>query len=169
MSDTSTSDLSEEELIEAGELEEMAQLPKLPEFNPKEASFDVYLDLVKANFTAHSITSDDKKKNILLISLGLKAFTTLANLAAPKNPSDLSYEEIVKALGDHYISKPTYHRSLVLFQQRKKVDSESLNDLYSNLKRLGKDCNFKTTFDDRLRDQLFMAVDQQPYPISSFW
>ena len=140
-----------------------SHLPRIPEFNPKEADFDVYMDLVKATFAAHSITDADKKKNILLCSLGLKAFTTLANLAAPQSPSDLSFNDIVKTLQGHYVTKPTYHRSLLLFQQRKKESHESLNELYSSLKNLAKNCSFGTTFDQRLRDQLFMAVDQQAY------
>ena len=86
-----------------------SQLPRIPEFNPKEADFEIYIDLVKATFTAHAITDEEKKKNILLVSLGLKAFTTLANLAAPGSPSDLSYDGIVKALKSHYVTKPTYH------------------------------------------------------------
>ena len=62
-----------------------------------------------------------------------------------------------------FITKPSYHRSLVLFQQRRKKDSESLRDLFADLKRLAKDCHFGDNFNQRLRDQLFMAVDSLPY------
>ena len=90
-------------------------------------------------------------------------FGTLANLAAPKNPTELTYNEITQLLKDHYVTKPSYHRSLLLFQQRRKETGESLNVMYSELKSLAKNCNFGNTFDQRLRDQLFMAVDAQPY------
>ena len=63
----------------------------------------------------------------------------------------------------HFITKPSYHRSLCLFQQRRKKEGESLKDLYADLKRLAKDCHFGTNFQSRLRDQLFMAVDSLPY------
>ena len=50
-----------------------------------------------------------------------------------------------------------------MFQQRRNKDSESLKELYADLKRLAKDCNFGATFDASLGDQLFMAVDRLPY------
>ena len=141
----------------------MANIPKLPAFDPKELPFDLYLSLIETNFTTYGVTDDDKKKNLLLVSLGTKIFGTLANLTAPDNPTSKTYAEIVDVLKRHYINKPTYHRSLLLFQQRKKERNESLKDLYSDLKRLAKDCSFGATFDTRLRDQLFMAVDNLSY------
>ena len=136
---------------------------KLPEFNPNDLGFDVYMNLVEANFVAYSITEDTKKKNLFLVSIGTKNFGILANLAAPKQPTELSYSELVKLLKSHFVTKPSYHRSLLSFQQRRKESSESLKDLYSDLKKLANQCSFGDTFDKRLRDQLFMAVDAQPY------
>ena len=138
-------------------------IPKLPAFDPKELAIDLYVSLIEANFAAYAITDEDQKKNLLLISIGMKTFATLSNLTAPENPTAKTYDEIVALLKSHFSSKPTYHRSLLLFQQRKKEPNESLKDLYSDLKRLAKDCNFGTTFDTRLRDQVFMAVDSLPY------
>ena len=66
-------------------------------------------------------------------------------------------------LESHYKITPSYHRSLILFQQRKKKAGESLRDLYADLKTLAKDCSFGTLFDARVRDQLFMAVDTEVY------
>ena len=78
-------------------------------------------------------------------------------------PTSKTYDELVDLLKKHYITKPSYHRSLVSFQQRRKSEGKSLKELYADLKRLAKDCNFGATFDSRLRDQLFMAVDKLPY------
>ena len=138
-------------------------VPKLPAFDPKELQIDLYISLIETNFAAYGVTDDDQKKNLLLISIGMKTFATLSNLTAPDNPTTKSYTEIVNLLKGHFTSRPTYHRSLLLFQQRKKESNESLKDLYSDLKRLAKDCNFGNTFDTRLRDQLFMAIDSLPY------
>ena len=98
-----------------------------------------------------------------------KVFGTLANLSAPKIPTDLKYGEITKALKDlqvcNTVTKPPYHWSLLLFQQRKKEAGKALNFMFSNLKSLAKNCNFGSTFEyrNRLRDQLFMVVDNQSY------
>ena len=141
----------------------MAMVPKFPQFNPSELQFDKYLSLFQANLNAYDITDEDKKKNFLIISLGSKVFDTLSNLTAPELPSDKTYNELVQLLKTHYVSKPSYHRSLCLFQRRVKNSNESLKDLYADLKRLAKDCNFGNTYDARLRDQLFMAIDRQSY------
>ena len=97
------------------------------------------------------------------MSLGPKTFGLLGDLTAPDMPTAKTYAELTKLLKDHFSNKPSYHRSLCLFQQRRKHMNESLRELYANLKRLAKDCNFETTFDARLRDQLFMAVDNLSY------
>ena len=138
-------------------------IPKLPQFNPEEISFDLYMSLVEASFTTYGIEDDVMKKNLLIVNMGVKSFFMLASLTSPDNPSDKTYAEIVSCLKRHYITKPSYHRSLVLFQQRRKRDLESLKDLFADLKKLAKDCRFGSNFDHRLRDQLFMAVDSLPY------
>ena len=97
------------------------------------------------------------------ISVGSKVFSTLSDLTAPDLPSDKTYGELIDLLKAHYVTKPSYHRSLCLFQRRVKKSDESLEQLYADLKRLAKDCNFGTTFDERLRDQFFMAIDSQSY------
>ena len=58
---------------------------KLPEFNPNDLGFDVYMNLVDANFVAYSITEETKKKNLFLVSIGTKNFGILANLAAKQS------------------------------------------------------------------------------------
>ena len=141
----------------------MSSLPKIPQFNPDEISFDMYLVMFEANLSTYEITDSDKKRNFLIVSLGTKVFSMLCNLSAPSLPNEKSYDELVALLKKHYITKPSYHRSLCLFQQRKKVQGETLKELYADLKRLAKDCNFGNTFDSRLRDQLFMAIDNLPY------
>ena len=98
----------------------MAAITKLPEFNPKELGFEIYMNLGEANFTAYNITVEEKKKNLLLVSIGTKTFGILANLAAPKQATELSYTELVNLLKGHFVTKPSYHRSLLSFQQRKK-------------------------------------------------
>ena len=141
----------------------MATVPKIPQFNPNELQFEKYLALFQANLAAYDITDEGKKKNFLIISLGSKVFDTLSNLTAPDLPSDKTYNELVDLLKAHYVIKPSYHRSLCLFQRRVKKSSESLKELYADLKRLAKDCDFGATYDARLRDQLFMAIDSQSY------
>ncbi|XP_068234165.1 uncharacterized protein [Palaemon carinicauda] len=105
-----------------------------------------------------------KKKNALLVSLGTEVFSVLGNLCAPDLPHTKSYGELVQLLEGHFIIKPSYHRSLIAFQQRKKKrKDESVKELYADLKALAKHCSFGNQFDSIIRDQLFMAVDAELY------
>ena len=101
----------------------ITHLPKLPAFNSNELDFEVYMNLIETNFGAYGITDVQQKKNLFLVSVGTKVFATLSNLSAPKSASEIEYEEIVKLLKGHYVTKPSYHRSLLKFQQRKKVEN----------------------------------------------
>ena len=138
-------------------------MPKLPQFDPLKISFELYLSVIETTFSAYGIDNEIMKKNLLIVNIGMDTFSVLACLTAPDNPSDKSYDELIGYLKKHFITKPSYHRSLVLFQQRRKKEREGLKDLYADLKKLAKDCHFGSNFDQRLRDQLFMAIDSQPY------
>ncbi|XP_076049279.1 uncharacterized protein LOC143029951 [Oratosquilla oratoria] len=141
----------------------MASSNKIGPFNPEELPFDVYLALFEAHVDTQDITDAGKKKNQLFVSIGTKMFGILANLTAPDMPTTKTYDELIELMKNHFITKPSYHRSLCSFQQRREVEKETVKELYADLKRLAKDCNFGTMFDARLRDQLFMAVDHEPY------
>ena len=136
---------------------------KIDAFNSSKISLELWLSLLEANFSNLGITEDTKKKNVLLVSLGTDVFGILGNLCAPDLPHTKTYECLLNLLKSHYIVTPSYHRSLVGFQQRKKKNDESVHSLYVDLKALAKDCKFGDQFDARVRDQLFMAVDQEIY------
>ncbi|XP_076059269.1 uncharacterized protein LOC143035931 [Oratosquilla oratoria] len=137
-------------------------------FEPDRISLHLWLSLLEAHFQYTGITGNSeedlvKKKNLLLVSVGSVVYAELGRICAPDLPHTKSFSDLVKALKQYYIVTPSYHTSLVAFQQRKKWPGESLNNLYAELKALAKDCNFADQFDNRVRDQLFMAVDNESY------
>ena len=146
----------------------MSKERHIDRFDPDKISLDLWLSLLEAHFQYIGITGNSaedlgKKKNLLLVSLGSDVYAVLGRICAPDLPHTKSFADLVKALKQHYIVTPSYHRSLVVFQQRKKLTGECLNNLYADLKALAKDCNFGDQFDARVRDQLFMAVDNEIY------
>ena len=136
---------------------------KLEPFNSSKISLELWLSMLEAYLSHLEITDSAKKKNFLLVSVGTEVYSVLGNLCAPDLPNSKTYDELVACLKAHYIVKPSYHRSLVSFQQRKKKSTETLPELYADLKALAKHCRFGAQFDGRVRDQLFMAVDQGVY------
>ena len=93
--------------------------PKIPEFDEGEIHFDQYVMLLEAIFATHLVTDEARKKGWLMVGLGTKHFGTLCNLTAPTAPSDKTYSELVEVLKSHFITKPSYHKSLCVFTQRK--------------------------------------------------
>ena len=75
------------------------------------------------------ISDAEKKKNVLLVSVGTEIFAVLGNICAPDLPDTKSYDELLGLLKAHYDVKPSYHRSLLAFQQRNKKGGESLKEL----------------------------------------
>ena len=141
----------------------IAEKVKIDPFNPSKISFELWLSLLEANFSHLEISDAEKKKNVLLVSVGTEIFAVLGNICAPDLPNIKSYDELLGLLKAHYDVKPSYHRSLLAFQQRRKKGGESLKELYADLKSLAKDCDFKEQFDARARDQLFMALESEVY------
>ncbi|XP_076036431.1 uncharacterized protein LOC143022207 [Oratosquilla oratoria] len=136
---------------------------KIDCFDPNKIRWEIWLSMLQAHFAYNEITDDNKKKNSLSVSLGSDTYSTLASLTSPDLPHVKTYNDLVKLLEAHYKVKPSYHRSLIKFQNRKKKSDESLRDLYADLKSLAKDCSFDALFDARVRDQLFMAIETEVY------
>ena len=138
-------------------------IPKLPSYDPQKISFENYLLMVESMFTTNGVSDETLKRNLLLVHVGMDIFNVICSLTAPKKPADLKYPELVECLERHYVIKPSYHACLHEFRTRVKQDHESLNELFADLKRLALKCDFGANFAIMLRDQLFMAVDAQPY------
>ena len=111
---------------------------KIDCFDPKKIKFKVWLIMLLAHFAHNGITKDVKKKNSLLVSVGSEIYSTLASLSSPELPHEKDYNDLVKLLESHFVVKPSYHRSLIRFQQRKKKAGESLQDLYIRFKGFSK-------------------------------
>ena len=143
--------------------DDQKMLPKIPSYDPDKITFVNYLQMIESMFETYEVSDVTTKKNLLLVNIGMDIFNTLCSLAAPKKPKELSYEELTKCLKRHYCIKPSYHSCLYEFRSRKLKETESINELYADLKKLAIECDFEENFEMMLRDQLFMAVDNQPY------
>ena len=143
--------------------DDQKMLPKIPSYDPDKITFVNYLQMIESMFETYEVSDVTTKKNLLLVNIGMDIFNTLCSLAAPKKPKELSYDELTKCLKRHYCIKPSYHSCLYEFRSRKLKETESINELYADLKKLAIECEFEENFEMMLRDQLFMAVDNQPY------
>ena len=77
------------------------------------------------------------------------------NLVSPGKPTDKSFDEIVK---DHLNPTPSVTFQRYSFNTRKQKEGESIAAFVADLRCLSEHCNFVTTLDDMLRDQLLCGV-----------
>ncbi|XP_068243850.1 uncharacterized protein [Palaemon carinicauda] len=67
-------------------------------FNPSKISLELWLSLLETHFGHLNVTEADKKKNVLLVSLGTEVFSVLGNLCAPDLPHTKSYDDLAQLL-----------------------------------------------------------------------
>ena len=135
---------------------------KPEEFQPLKEDIESYLSRFDLILDAQKVTDDKDKAVSLLTCIGVDHFAILRGSCAPEEPKDKSYGRLKTLLEEFYSKKPLIHVALVDFSCRQKRPNESINEFYTDLRILAKDCQFKN-FEDRVRDQLFVGIRDEPY------
>jgi hypothetical protein len=78
---------------------------KLSEFDVKCGVWSSYVDRLKMYFKVNKV-ADDMKLPVLIASMGDEAYELLVNLASPKEPSTLSFDEAVTCMSQHLQPAP---------------------------------------------------------------
>ena len=136
-----------------------ALVSNIDEFDSSREEWTQYVERMDHFFAANSIEDAGKKKSTFLALIGPATYTLVRNLVSPNKPGDKSYDELVKALSDHF--NPTTSETV----QRSKFHScvrrqrESIAAYVAKLRSLAEFCNFGTTLDDMLKDHLLLGVN----------
>lgn len=141
----------------------MATSRRIPEFNADKLDLVCWLDLFNMHCEINEVTEDDGKRALLLSSIGIDTFSVICKLTAPSLPSTVAFNDLVTILKSHFITRPSYHRALCDFLQRKKKGNETVKAYYAELKQLAQKCDFGGEFDRRLKEQLLVGIDQEVY------
>ena len=99
----------------------------LEEFDPKGDSMAAYIERALMYLDANNVPQN-KKAATLLSAIGKNTFHVLRNLMAPAKLQDQSFEDIVKALLDHYEPKQLVIAERFNFNRRQQRPSESVAD-----------------------------------------
>lgn len=127
-------------------LSNVALIPPFDNFNQKSESFLNYKQRFENYLELKNISSNkDYCVRLLLNSIGPTTFKTLTSLIAPKNPSELTYDELVTQLVEHFVPKKNVlvaqHQFLSIYQTEHQSIHEFINNLRSNIG----DCEFIST------------------------
>lgn len=124
----------------------MAAIGRIQEFDSSVEGISSYLEWLQLYLEGNKV-KDDERVSVLLTVIGTKVYGVLRSLLAPAKPKDKPYDDLVKALEQHYDPKP-----LVIGQhfQLSQQPSESISEYTAALCQLSINCEFGTFLDQAL-------------------
>ena len=127
-------------------------------FDSQTQSWEEYCEVLGYFFVANDIDNADKKKAILLSSVGGQTYSLMRNLVSPDKPGDKSFDELVALLKEHYNPKPSEIVQRFKFYSRDRKPEETVLDYVVVLRKLAQDCNYGDKLKEMLRDRLVCGI-----------
>lgn len=134
-------------------------LGRIDEYDGTKEEWPQYVERVDHFFAANGITDADKKKSAFLAVIGPATYTLVRNLVSPAKPGEKSYDELVKALKDHFHPTPSETVQRSRFHSRIRKPGETVATFVSELRSLAEFCNFGTSLEDMIRDRLVCGIN----------
>ena len=117
-----------------------------------------YVERFEFSCFAQGIIEDERKKALLLASVGQEMYTTVKSVLSPVSPARLPYTELLNKVSLHFAPK----RSVILcrfkFNQCVQEPGQLTADYLTKLKRLAENCDIGPTLNDMLRDRLVCGI-----------
>uniref|UniRef100_A0A1Y1NIZ4 Retrotransposon gag domain-containing protein n=2 Tax=Photinus pyralis TaxID=7054 RepID=A0A1Y1NIZ4_PHOPY len=135
----------------------MANIGKISDFKIGEKSWTTYVARLEQYFLANKV-SDNLKLPTLLTVVGDDTYELMVNLCDPDKPEEKTFAELVKIVKKHLEPAPSEIAERYKFRLRKQELNESVSEYVTALKSLAKKCNFKSTLEENLRDQLVYGL-----------
>ena len=104
------------------------------------------------------ITDDAVKRARLLTACGKKAYTLFRSLVAPAKLNEKSFSELLEVMKSHKDPKPSKILSRFRFSKCHRGPSQTVADFIAELRRAAEHCEFGTTLEDRLMEQLVCGI-----------
>lgn len=143
----------------------MAVHGQLYPFDSAVEDWKTFIERAELYFAANGVSDDGKKRGILLSSCGVKTFTTIKSIVAPKKPAEVPYKDLEKIIGSHYNPKPKQSVQRCLFNSRNRREGESIAAYVAELKTLAEHCGFGTSekLQENLRDRLICGINNEKW------
>ena len=126
------------------------------EFHPDKEEWTSYIERLESYFVANDVPS--AKKDTLFSICCPSIYKLVKNLAVLQAPKDLLYEEVVKLVKDHYNPKPPVIIQRFKFNTSSQEAGESVALFVTALKELTQFCEFKTMFEEMIRDRIVCGL-----------
>src|SRR5436190_5393277 len=132
-------------------------------FDPEEEEWEYYIQRFEIELSLHNITSKEIAKTLLLSKIGAKPFKLLADHFRPALVNSQTYEDITKVLFSYYNDTFCTLGERVTFGRRYRQDGETISQYLNTLRSIAGRCQFGTSLDERLRDQLLLGINNNDW------
>ncbi|XP_061883310.1 uncharacterized protein K02A2.6-like isoform X1 [Entelurus aequoreus] len=137
----------------------MATYGTVGEFVEGHEDWTEYEERLGHFFSANGITEEDKKRSILLSACGAKTYKLIRNLATPRKPGEIPYDDLVTLVGNHHNPKPSVIVQRFKFHSYFRRQGQSVANFVAELRQLSEHCDFGAVLDDMLRDRLVCGIN----------
>ncbi|XP_037292552.1 uncharacterized protein LOC119188792 [Manduca sexta] len=129
----------------------------IKEFDLAQGNWRSYVERLKMYFKANDIKEELQLATLIAV-VGDQTYELFVNLVSPKKPADLKFDELTSLVADHLQPKPSIMAERYKFRQRRQQSGETVSQFVAELKRLSRQCEFKETLNDNLRDQFVCGL-----------
>ena len=130
-------------------------------FDATQEDWTTYVECLEMYFLANEVGEAARKRVVLLSVCGPTAYRLIQNLAQPVKPSEVSYDNIVKLLSDHYFPSKSILTQRFRFNSHCRRPSETIADYVAELRRISEHCQFADSLNAMLRDRLVCGINDQ--------
>ena len=138
----------------------MALLGTVKEWDSAEEVWTHYIERVKFFFVANDVSTEGKKRAILLSVVGAKHYAVLRGLAENK-PEEKTFKELCTLMEKHIRPAPNVIHERFLFNTRNKKEDESISEYVTLLRKMSEHCNFEKKVNEHRCDRLVVGVKDE--------
>ena len=144
--------------------EEVQQIPMaiighVQTFEPGRQKWTDYMEVMGQFFEANNIADGNRKRAILLSSVGPKTYTLIKDLCQPEAPNTKTYDELKTLVGNHFVPAKIEIVERYKFYTRARAKNETVQDYIAALRKLSENCNFGDKLNEMLRDRFVVGIN----------
>lgn len=135
---------------------------KIGEFDVAHSErWETYEERMEQFLVVNSVEEETLKRARLITAIGDDCYQLLRNLLSPRKPKDVSFDDMIKALRNHFNPKPKIVVERFNFHSRTQHEGESVSDFLASLRKLAATCGFGQFLDEALRDRFVVGLRNQ--------
>ena len=131
------------------------------EFDSTRESWPEYQERLGYFMVANKVKEAERKKAVLITSIGSATFSLLRSIATPDGVKDKTYEQLVEILSSHFSPTSSEVGQRYKFNSCVKKPGESVATFLATLRALAEHCNFQDSLEIMLRDRLVYSINDK--------